>query len=114
MTDTPFELRTSRIADTVEVVDVIGEIDMATAPSLTTAIGSIQDGIRRVVVNLTEATFLDSSALNALVNCQRDLHQRGIAFWVVSPLDRNVRRVFEITNLIESLSVVECLNDALG
>jgi anti-sigma B factor antagonist len=65
-----------------------------------------------VVVDLTEVTFLDSSALNTLVHCQRKLAEREIGLRVVSPADRVVRRVFEITRLIGPLNVVESLDDA--
>jgi anti-sigma B factor antagonist len=111
MTAPPFELRSSPSDDTL-IVEVVGEIDMATAPELAAAIASAEDGVQRVVVDLTEVTFLDSSALNTLVHCQRKLAEREIGLRVVSPADRVVRRVFEITRLIGPLNVVESLDDA--
>jgi anti-sigma B factor antagonist len=113
VSDTPFELRTSRAAGAV-VIEIIGEIDMATAPEVARAIDSGHDDAERVVVDLSEVTFLDSSALNALVHSQRDLAGKDIAFSVVSPSDRAVRNVFEITHLTQSLRVVESLDDALA
>jgi anti-sigma B factor antagonist len=113
VSDTPFELRSSRIADAV-VLAIVGEIDMATAPEVARAIDSEHDRAERVVVDLSEVTFLDSSALNALVRCQRDLAREDVAFRIVSPSDRAVRNVFEITHLTEPLSVVESLDDALS
>jgi anti-anti-sigma factor len=112
VTDTPFELRSFRVANAL-VIAIVGEIDMATAPEVARAIDAGQDDARRVVVDLSEVTFLDSSALNALVHCQRDLARKDIAFRVVSPSDRAVRNVFDITHLTEPLSVVESLDDAL-
>jgi anti-anti-sigma factor len=113
VTDTPFELRSSRIADAV-VVAIVGEIDMATAPEVSRAIDATRDDASRVVVDLTEVTFLDSSALNALVHCQRDLAENDIGFRVVSPSDHAVRNVFEITHLTGTLSVVESVDEALA
>lgn len=114
MPDTsPFEIRSSGVDDTV-VVEVIGEVDMATAPELTAMVDAVRDGALRVVVDLSAVTFLDSSALNALVHCQRDLAKREIGFRVVEPSDRNVRRVFEITQLTATLSIVDSLADALN
>jgi anti-anti-sigma factor len=112
VTDTPFELTSSRVAGAL-VVTIVGEIDMATAPEVSRAIDSGHDGAERVVVDLTEVTFLDSSALNALVHCQRTLAESDIGFRVVSPSDRAVRNVFDITHLTGPLSVVESLDDAL-
>ena len=113
MTDAPFEIRSSRVGDAV-IVEVLGEIDMSTAPELTTAIDSLKGGALRVVVDLSAVGFLDSSALNALVHGQRDLAQGRVVFRVVSPADSVVRRVFDITNLTEQLGVVESLAEALS
>jgi len=113
VSDTPFELRSSRVADAV-VVAIIGEIDMATAPEVARAIDSGHDGAERVVVDLTEVTFLDSSALNALVHCQKSLAEHDIGFRVVSPSDHAVRNVFDITHLTGPLSVVDTLDEALA
>jgi anti-sigma B factor antagonist len=112
VTDTTFELRSRAVAGAV-VIEIAGEIDMATAPEVTRAIDAGHDDAQRVVIDLSEVTFLDSSALNALVHCQRDLATKDIAFRIVSPSDRAVRNVFEITHLTEPLSVVESLDDAL-
>jgi anti-anti-sigma factor len=113
VSDTPFELRSSRVGDAV-VVAIVGEIDMATAPEVTRAIDGGHDGTRCVVVDLTEVTFLDSSALNAFVHSQRSLAEHDIAFRIVSPSDQAVRNVFEITHLTGPLSVVDSLDDALA
>jgi anti-anti-sigma factor len=113
MTDTPFELRSTRVGDAV-VVAIVGEIDMATAPEVSRAIDSVHGGAARVIVDLSEVTFLDSSALNAFVQSQQELAQHDVAFRIVSPADHAVRNVFEITRLTEPLSVVDSLADALA
>ena len=113
VSDTPFELRSSRVGDAV-ILTIVGEIDMETAPEVARAIDGGHDGAQRVVVDLTEVTFLDSSALNALVHSQRDLAEHDIAFRIVSPSDHAVRNVFDITHLTRPLSVVESLGDALA
>ena len=115
MNEPTFELRALQLNETL-VVEVVGEADMATAPELAQALdaAAVNDSVRRVVVDLTGVTFLDSSALNALVHGQRGLAAREIAFRVVSPADQVVRRVFEITQLVGPLSVVDSLDDALA
>ncbi len=111
--DTLFELHSERVASAF-VVSVVGEIDMATAPELASAIDSAPDDVSRVVISLSEVTFLDSSALNALVRSQRELAHRDISFRVVCAADRVARRVFEITRLTVPLNVVDSLEEALG
>ena len=113
MNETPFELRYPKPAAGVFVVEVAGELDMVTSPQLKAAISSVPDGSSRVVIDLSETTFLDSSALNVLVHCQRELGDRRIDLRIVSPADRVVHRVFEITNLTGPLHVVGSLDDAL-
>jgi anti-anti-sigma factor len=113
VTEPAFELRSSQVAGTL-IVEVVGEVDMATAPELAEALGveAVHDSVRRVIVDLSSVSFLDSSALNALVHGQRALAEREIAFRVVSPADQAVRRVFEITQLAVPLHVVDSLDDA--
>jgi anti-anti-sigma factor len=113
VTDPPFEVRTSRVGD-ASIVTIVGEIDMANAPEVRRAIDASRDGAERVVVDLSAVTFLDSSALNALVHSERDLAEREISFRVVGPADQSVRKVFEITHLTEPLSVVDSLDVALA
>ncbi len=116
MTTTPppqtFELHSSFTGD-VLIVECLGEVDMATSPQLCKAIEATVDSTRRVVVDLSEVSFLDSSALNALVHSQRTLATRDVVLRVVSPTAHPVRRVFEITHLTESLNVVDSLDAAL-
>ena len=112
MNSPTFELKSSHAAD-ILVVEVAGEVDMATSPQLTQAVEAAPDSMRRVVVDLSEVTFLDSSGLNALVVTRRSLAVRGIDLRVVSPADHVVRRVFEIAQLTDELGVVETFDSAL-
>jgi anti-sigma B factor antagonist len=113
MTETPpFETRNVRQGGTL-IIEVAGEVDMATAPELAAAINDADETVQRVIVTLTEVSFLDSSGLNALLHCTHELQEREIAVRVVSPRDENVRRVLEITRLIDRLNVVDSLDEAL-
>ena len=86
---------------------------MATVPDLATAIDGVQDAAKRVIVDLSESTFLDSAAINCLIRYQRQLDQRGVSFGVVSPVDGVVRRALEITNVIDRLGVVDSRAEAV-
>jgi len=59
-----FDVTREEFAERI-VVRVAGEIDMATALELRSALSP--DGGRPIVIDLTETTFVDSSGLNALV-----------------------------------------------
>jgi anti-anti-sigma factor len=108
-----FEIASSSVGR-VTVIAVTGEIDMTTAPDLLRSLELVSDGSEAVVVDLRTTTFLDSSGLNALLTGRRGLEDRGVALRVVVPEENPVRRVFEITRLTESLSVVASLDDALA
>jgi anti-anti-sigma factor len=73
-------------------VRVTGEVDMATAGSMTEAAGP--PGARRVTLDLREVTFFDSAAIHALVR----LAERFPDALTVLP-SRQVRRVLEISGL---------------
>ena len=113
MTDTPFETRTSWHAGAA-VIEVVGEIDMTTAPEVAKSIDAVAAAANRVVIDLRPVDFLDSSGLSTLVRCRRDLDRAGLLFRVVAPESHGPRRVIEISRLAESLGVVSTLDDALA
>jgi anti-anti-sigma factor len=80
------------------VLAVGGEVDIVTVESFSQALSDAQRS-PRVVVDLSEVTFMDSAGINALVGAYHrvpsDCELRVIG------LRPNVRRVFEITGLIE-------------
>jgi anti-sigma B factor antagonist len=100
------------------IASVVGEIDLETAPALVEAVESGlargSDRTARVVIDLAEVEFLDSSGLNALVGLEKLLAGDGVELRLVSPADRVVRQVFEITQLTETLRVAASLDEALG
>ncbi|MEV4709040.1 STAS domain-containing protein [Actinoplanes sp. NPDC049316] len=71
-----------------------GEIDQATAPLFADALAEAVPGRRRVEVDLSEVSFLDSSGINALVQ-----HRKPGCALVVVNVPPHIRRVFDITGL---------------
>ncbi len=81
--------------DSATIVAVAGEIDLVTAPQLREILGE-QRG--RVVVDLADVAYLDSSGLAALSEGYRDLLRDGGTLVVRAP-QPHVRRVLELTGL---------------
>lgn len=82
------------------VVTLRGEIDAFTAPSLRDDLRHLveETGALVIVVDLSAVTFLDSSALGALVGVIRRLRERNGELRIVQP--RNAAgRIFELTGL---------------
>ena len=91
-----------RVDGTQTVLSVGGEVDAATVERLRSALVDAQRA-PRVIVDLSAVTFLDSAGVNALVGAYHRVPPGG-ELRVVG-LRPNVRRVFEITGLLELFAV---------
>lgn len=83
---------------------------MATCPELTDALAGVDLG-KRTVVDLSECTFLDSSAVRALVASARDAASAGGEVVLVTQ-DPGVLRVLEIASVDTMLAVHETVEAA--
>lgn len=95
------------------LITVAGELDLSTAPQLKWMLEDVEsEGERHVVVDLSEVSFIDSTALGVLVGAQRGLHP-GMRLAIVCAQE-SVRRIFELTGLDGVFEIVSTLHDALG
>src|SRR3954462_3547963 len=95
-------------ADDVVVVVVEGEHDIYTAPTLRERLDEALERGGGVVVDLTGATFVDSSVLGALLDARRralDADQ-GYVVCVGEQVEPGVQRILDITGLVPVLPVV--------
>ncbi|MFG3369575.1 STAS domain-containing protein [Streptomyces sp. NPDC090032] len=91
----------------VEVVALVGEIDIETEPDARAALGAALRSGRSVVLDLSGVTFADSTALNLLLWASRKkVHLAG-------PLVPQLQRLLEIAGLGEFLSLHPAVSDAL-
>ena len=97
------------------VVVVIGEHDVYTAPSLRERIQSVVQEKGPFVVDLTPATFVDSSILRVLLEARRQAEESGLGFAVAlgNGEGPGVRRILEVTGLIEVFPVLATREEAL-
>lgn len=109
-----FGLIQEGLADGRHVVAVRGEIDLFTAPEMKTALlGLIDGGATRVAVDLSETTFLDSTALGVLIGAMKRLRARDGLLTIVNT-DVNIARTFEITGLDQIFSIAATREEALA
>src|ERR1044072_9447713 len=81
------------------VLAVRGEIDLFTAPELKQVLAeSIQAGRNYIVVDLTETTFLDSTALGVLIGAVKRLRPRSGALATVN-VGESMPKTFELTGV---------------
>jgi anti-sigma B factor antagonist len=106
-------LRT-RTVDGCLVVEVGGEVDMTSAPTLRDhLLDHIGLGEPCVVVDLSEVEFMDSTGLSALVMAYRQAGEIGSSV-VVAGAQPAVRRVLEITQLDVLLEHQDDVADAVA
>ena len=109
-----FSLTTESIDDQRHVVAVSGEIDLFTAPELKSALSeAIESGHTRIVVDLTDTTFLDSTALGVLIGAVKRLRSRDGRLTIVN-VDDNIAKTFEITGLDQIFTILSTRDDAIA
>ncbi len=108
-----FHIEDREVADGIPVVAVDGEIDLFTAPEFKRRVQKAldRDG-ERMVVDLTETTFIDSSSLGVLIGAHRRLAARERSLVVVAPTPA-VRKTLRITGLDGLFQVVGTLDEAV-
>lgn len=91
-------LTVEQAGDGICAVSVSGPVDIYTAPRLEACLGAqIDHGVDRLIVDLSQATCVDSSALGVLVDSLQRVSPAGRLVAVVdNPL---IRKTFEITRL---------------
>jgi len=96
---TEFKLATADLGNGVSSVSVAGEIDLSNAPELKEALtGIIDAGAHSVLVDLSDATFIDSTTLGVLMGAVKRVRPGGGELAIVCH-DQNIRKIFEITLL---------------
>jgi anti-sigma B factor antagonist len=108
-----FVLSRVRLSATAYVLEVDGELDLYTAPRLSSQLGElIARGATHLIVDLTETTFIDSTALHVLLDARKRVRAEGGEVVVVCP-SPHVRRVFEVTGVDGLLRLCSSMEIAL-
>lgn len=94
---------------------VEGEHDVYTAPSISEQLDSLLAEGTPFVIDLTDATFVDSSVLRVLLEARRRAEEKGIGFAVALGQEESgpVRRVLDITGLLPVLPVHTAREEAI-
>lgn len=111
-TDPP--LLTSELVDgAVPVLRVRGDLDLATAPELRDAVGDAfppPDSVPgRIVVDLEELNFCDSSGLRALMEAVSEIEGRGAQTLLIVKPDGPLDRLLVLVGLRDVLNIADSL-----
>ena len=95
------------------IVALCGELDMADAAAVAAALTAAAAGRRKTIVDLAGLAFIDCSGAAALARAQRKAEQAGGSLLLAAPQPR-VRRVFELSRLVDSVSIHASVEQAAG
>ncbi len=106
-------LRTKQVEGT-EIVEVSGELEMHAAPELRAELQRVCAGEKpSVLIDLSQVSFIDSTGIGVLVGGLKRAREAGGALVLVCPVPR-LRRIFEITGLLQALPMYQTREEALG
>ncbi len=100
--------------DGFPVFELSGSLDIATSPTVRAALLEASErGDHRLIVDLTEVEFLDSTGLGALIGAQRRANEMGGELRLVVK-EGQIVRLLRITGLLKIFAVYPALADALA
>ncbi len=95
------------------VVQVAGEVDLSNAADLLTLIGAeIAHDAHLVLLDLSRAAYLDSTAVAMIFRLAERLRTRRQELRLVVPLESPVRAVLELTNVPRVIPLSETVQAA--
>jgi anti-sigma B factor antagonist len=110
---TVFEISSRELDGRTSLIAVEGELDLSTAPRLKwMLVDSLESGRGRLILDLTLATFMDSTALGVLVGVKRRLNAGERLAIVCPPTD--VLKIFEVGGMDGIFSIFPSLDEALA
>jgi len=87
-----------QVTNKIELIRLRNRVDTFSAPNLREHYLEILDqGTNRFIIDLSEATFLDSAGLAALVQLLKRSRETNGDVKVILPDDENVLRIFRLT-----------------
>jgi anti-sigma B factor antagonist len=108
-----FKIDKRHLSPQTGVLEITGELDLATAPELKWALADLQaEGALNLIVDLSRISFIDSTALGVLVGAQRGLDVGARLALICA--EENVLRIFELTGLDGMFDIFATVEEALA
>src|SRR5262249_8273747 len=100
--------------DRPNVLTFKGEIDLHVSPVITASLQSaVKKKPKKLVVDLSQVNYIDSSGLAALIEAMQDVEDYGGKF-VLAGLQETVRTIFEIARLDQVFQIFPNVDTALA
>lgn len=85
--------------DEIIALSLEGEFDMATSPSIVEQIDDALEHDKHLIIDLSQATFIDSSVINVVIQASKAAKLRRRAVVLQLGTAANVERVLELTHI---------------
>jgi anti-anti-sigma factor len=93
------------------VVEVVGELDLAVADRLESAVDAVSSDIEVVVISLERCDFIDSTGLAVILAAHKEFEEAGRRLVVCAPAHQ-VERILSVTGLMDNGLVFDNVEDA--
>jgi anti-sigma B factor antagonist len=109
-----FRINDTALDDDTQLIQTFGEIDLYTAPQLKEHLQAVVEAEKpRVIVDLSETAFIDSTTLGVLVGAMKRLRARGGVLCIVCS-DPDICKLFQVTGLDQVFTIVQTKEEALA
>ena len=90
----------------VTVLGLVGEFDLGGLSTFNGALAAVDPSVARVVIDLSELTFVDSTGLGCFARSHNELEARGAKLVLRAP-SKAVRRIIDILALGQSVEIID-------
>ncbi|MEN6564535.1 MAG: STAS domain-containing protein [Christensenella sp.] len=80
-----------------------GRLDSNSAPELDSELRADLDGIRRLVLNLSELSYLSSAGLRVVLSAQKQMNKQGEM--IVTGVNETIMEIFTVTGFADILTI---------
>ena len=92
----------TRAAGEQATVSLAGELDVSAAAEVASSLEGLAGETKAIVLDIDSVSFIDSAGLRCILVCQDMCREAGVEL-TLTPGSPRVRRVFEVTGLIDRL-----------
>jgi anti-sigma B factor antagonist len=112
----PISITLARRDPPAAVVALVGEHDAYSAERLENELAVLLEEGRRIVVDLRDTEFIDSTTLSVLLRARQRAEQSSLGFALVLPAEpySQVNQILDLTGLGPTFAIVGKLDDALA
>lgn len=100
--------------DNVLIIRLVGELDHHTADKLRHQVERIieLEGVRHILLNMEELSFMDSSGLGVILGRYKQITQLG-GKMIICAISPSIYRLFELSGMFKILQIVDSQEQAL-